>query len=94
MIGYLIEYLATRLGLQVSVVQVSLTSDSSGQVQVLLHDCGSVGVDGAKVGVLEDTYKVCFGGFLEGEEGLRLESEVGIDVGGDASDESLEGSSG
>jgi len=48
-------------------------------------------VDGAEVGVFEETDHVGLGGFLEGEDGGRLESKVVLEVSGDISDESLEG---
>ena len=40
------------------------------------HDSDSSGVDGAKVGVLEKTDQVSLGGFLEGEDGRALESDI------------------
>ena len=69
----------------------SLASDSSGELHVLGHDGHSLGVDGAKVGVLEQAGKVSLGGFLEGEYGGRLESEVVLELRCDLTDESLEG---
>jgi hypothetical protein len=48
-------------------------------------------VDGSQVGVLEQTYQVGFGGFLQGEHGGGLESQVGLVLGCDFSNESLEG---
>ncbi len=60
-------------------------------MHVLGHDGNSLGVDGAEVGVFEETDHVGFGGLLEGEDGGRLESEVVLEVSGDVTDESLEG---
>jgi len=48
-------------------------------------------VDGAQVGVFEETDEVALGGFLEGEDSGGLESEVSFELLGDFSDESLEG---
>lgn len=93
-VGESVEDLITVLGLEISVVVESLTADSSGQLDVLLHDGHSVGVDGAQVGVLEETDEIHLSGFLDGQESLRLESELGVDTLADGSDESLEGSSG
>ncbi len=73
------------------MASVSLSSDSSGQLHVLGHDGDSLGVDGAEVGVLEESDHVSLGGLLESEDGGRLESEVGLVVIGDLSHESLEG---
>jgi len=69
---------------------VSLTSDSSGELHVLGHDGDSLGVDGAQVGVLEETNHVSLGGFLESKDGRGLESEVVLELRSDFSDESLE----
>ena len=69
----------------------SLTTDSAGELHVLGHDGDSLGVDGAEVGVLEETDHVGFGGLLEGEHGGGLESEVVLELRGNLSDESLEG---
>ena len=54
------------------------------------HDSYSFGVDCAEVGVFEKTNHVSLSGFLESEDGRRLESEVILEVVGDFSDESLE----
>ena len=59
-------------------------------MDILGHDGNSLGVDGAKVGVLEETDEVSFRGFLEGHDSRRLESEVVVESTGNFSDESLE----
>ena len=48
------------LWLEVSVVDVSVSTDSSCEVHVLLLHGDALGMDGAKVGVLEDSYDVGF----------------------------------
>ena len=51
-------------------------------------------MDGAEVGVLEERDEVCLGGFLEGDDGRALESnlsKVVLEVLGDLADEALEG---
>lgn len=68
----------------------SLATDSSCQLNVLWHDGDTLGVDGAQVGVFEEADKVGFGGFLEGGDGRRLESKVGLEVLGNLTDETLE----
>ena len=47
-------------------------------------------MDGAKVGVFEETDEVGLGGFLEGKEGGGLESDISLAVVGDVLDDSLE----
>ena len=68
----------------------SLTSDSSGELHILWHDGNSLGVDGAEVGVLEESNHVGLSSLLKGKDGGGLESKVGLEVGSDFSDESLE----
>ena len=69
----------------------SLTTDSAGELHVLGHDGHTLGVDGAEVGVLEESDHVGLSSLLEGEDGGGLESEVVLELGGDLTDESLEG---
>lgn len=59
-------------------------------MHVLWHDGNSLGVDGAEVGVLEESNHVGLSSLLEGEHGGGLESEVSLEVRSDFSDESLE----
>ena len=60
-------------------------------MHVLGHDGDALGVDGAEVGVLEETDHVCLSGLLESEDGGRLESQVVLELGSDLTDKSLEG---
>jgi histone H3 len=60
-------------------------------LEILGHDGDSLGVDGAQVGVFEESDEVGFGGFLEGHDGGALESQVSLEFLGDFSDQSLEG---
>ena len=69
----------------------AFTTDAAGELDVLWHDGDALGVDGAKVGVFEETDEVGLGGFLEGENSGALETEVVLELGGDLTDESLEG---
>lgn len=48
-------------------------------------------MDGGQVGVLEEGYKVSLGGFLESTNSGRLETEIGLEVLGNLTDETLEG---
>ena len=49
-----------RMFLVFVVTLRSLSSDSSGQLDVFRHDGYSSGVDGTEVGVLEQPHQVCF----------------------------------
>ena len=55
------------------------------------HDGDALGVDGAQVGVLEQTDDVGLSGLLKGEDGGGLEAEVALEVLGDLTNEALEG---
>ena len=69
----------------------SLSTDSSGQLDVLWHDGDTLSVDGTQVGVLEQSNEVSLAGLLESHHGGALESEVSLEVLSDLTDQSLEG---
>ena len=68
---------------------VAFAPDSSGELDVLGHDGDSLGVDGAQVGVLEQTDQIGFGSFLQCEHCRRLEAEVRLEVLRDFTNEAL-----
>ena len=68
----------------------ALTADAAGELHVLRHDGDTLGVDGAQVGVFEEADEVGFGGFLERKDRGGLESQVGLEILGDFTDEALE----
>ena len=47
-------------------------------------------MDGAQVGVLKEGDEVSLNGFLEGTDGRGLEAEIGLEVLGDLTDQTLE----
>ena len=69
----------------------TLSTDAAGQLDVLGHDGDTLGVDGAQVGVLEQTNQVGLAGLLEGHDGRALEPQVSLEVLGDLTDQTLEG---
>jgi histone H3 len=69
----------------------SLTTDTSGELDVLGHDGNTLGMDGAQVGVLEESNKVSLSSLLKSKDGRTLESKVSLEVLGDFTDKSLEG---
>ena len=69
----------------------TFTADTAGELDVLGHDGHALGVDGAQVGVLEQTNQVSLASLLEGHDGRALEAQVGLEVLGDFTDETLEG---
>jgi len=68
----------------------ALTADAAGKLDVLRHDRHALGVDGAQVGVLEETNKVRLGRLLQSHDRRRLEPQVSFEVLGDLADEALE----
>ena len=69
----------------------ALTTDAAGKVDVLGHDGDTLGVDGAQVGVLEQTDDVGLSSLLKSEDGGGLEAEIALEVLGDFANEALEG---
>ena len=69
----------------------TLTTDTAGKLDVLGHDGHTLGVDGAQVGVLEETDQVSLAGLLESHDGGGLETQVSLEVLGDFTDQALEG---
>ena len=68
----------------------TLTADTAGKLDILGHDGNTLGVDGAQVGVLEQTNEVSLRGLLEGHDGGGLETEVSLEVLGDLTHKTLE----
>ena len=69
----------------------TLTTDAAGKLDVLGHDGDTLGVDGAQVGVLEETNEVSLRGLLESHDSRGLEPQVSLEVLGDLSHQTLEG---
>ena len=88
-VGELVEASVILVTL-VSVVHVVVTSDPSGQQHVVLHESHSLCVEGTQIRVFEDSREVRFGGLLQSDESLGLETEIMVDVVADGADESLE----
>ncbi len=68
----------------------AFTTDAAGKLDILGHDGDSLGVDGAQVGVFEKTHQVSLTGLLKGHHGGALETQVGLEVLGNFSDQALE----
>jgi histone H3 len=69
----------------------ALATETTGQLDVLGLDGDTLGVDGTQVGVLEQGDKVGLNGLLESTDGGGLEAEIGLEVLGDLTDQTLEG---
>ena len=68
----------------------TFSTDAASQLDVLGHDGDTLGVDGAQVGVFEETYKVGFASLLQGEDSGALETEISLEILSDFTDETLE----
>jgi|SRR3954447_6937129 hypothetical protein len=69
----------------------ALATETAGQLDVLGLDGDTLGVDGAEVGVLEEGDQVSLNGLLESTNGGGLEAEVGLEVLGNLTNQTLEG---
>lgn len=69
----------------------ALTTEATGELDVLGLDGDTLGVDGAQVGVLKEGDEVSLNGLLESTDGGGLEAEIRLEVLGDLTDETLEG---
>ena len=69
----------------------TFSTDTAGQLDVLWHDGYTLGMDGAQVGVLEESHQVSFACFLKGHDGRTLETQIGLEVLSDFTHQTLEG---
>jgi hypothetical protein len=68
-----------------------LTTNTSGELDILSHDGHTLSVDGCEVGILEQSNQVSLGSLLESEDSARLEAEISLEVLSNLTDETLEG---
>jgi len=68
----------------------TLATETAGKLDILGLDSDTLGVDSAKVGVLEQRDKVCLNGLLESTDGRRLESKIRLEVLSNLTNETLE----
>ena len=68
----------------------ALSTNAAGQLDILGHDCHSLGVNGAQIGVLEQTNKISFAGLLQSHNSRTLEAEIGLEILSDLSHKALE----
>ena len=69
----------------------ALSTDTASELDVLRHDGDALGVDGAKVRVLEQTDQISLAGLLQCHDGRALEAQVGLEVLSDLAHQTLEG---
>ena len=67
-----------------------LSADPAGELDVLGHYGDPLGVNGAEVGVLEQTDKIRLGSLLQGSDSSALEAKVRLEILCDLPDQALE----
>lgn len=68
----------------------TLTTDATSQLDVLGHDCHTLSVDSAQVGVFKQTNQVRLTGLLQRHNGRALETQVSLEILGNLTDQTLE----
>jgi len=69
----------------------TLSTDTTGELNVLRHDCDTLGVNGTQVGILEQSNKISLRGLLESQHGTALESKIALEILGNFTNQTLEG---
>uniref|UniRef100_A0A8C1JU95 Core Histone H2A/H2B/H3 domain-containing protein n=1 Tax=Cyprinus carpio TaxID=7962 RepID=A0A8C1JU95_CYPCA len=77
------------LGCDAAAGLSALSADAARQLDVFGHDGDSLGVDGAQVGVLEQTDQISLAGLLQGHDGGALEAQVRLEILSDLSSTEL-----
>jgi hypothetical protein len=65
-------------------------TDTASELNILGHDCHTLGVDCTQVGILEKTDQVRLSSLLEGEDSSRLETKVRFEVLSNLANKALE----
>ncbi|KAF4373900.1 hypothetical protein F8388_007806 [Cannabis sativa] len=68
----------------------SLASNPTSQLNILRHDRNPLGVNGAQIGVFEQTHQVSLCSLLKSRHSTRLESKIGLEILSDFPNQSLE----
>ena len=57
-----------------------LSTDAASELDILRHDGNTLGVDGSQVGILKQANQVGLGSLLEGQDGRGLETQIGLEI--------------
>jgi len=68
----------------------TLSADTASKLDILWHNSDTLGVNGAQIGVLEQTHQISLAGLLESSNGSRLEPQIGFEVLSNFSHKTLE----
>ena len=69
----------------------ALSTNAASKLNILRHDGNALSMDGAQVGVLEQSNQVSLSSFLESQDSRSLEAEISLEVLSDLADKALEG---
>jgi len=69
----------------------TLSADTASKLDILWHNSDTLGVNGAQIGVLEESNQISLTGLLESTNGSRLEPQVSFEVLSNFSHKTLEG---
>jgi len=69
----------------------TLSADTASKLDILWHNSDTLGVNGAQIGVLEESDQISLTGLLESTNGSRLEPQVSFEVLSNFSHKTLEG---
>jgi hypothetical protein len=70
----------------------ALTTDATGELNILGHDCHTLSVDRAQVGVFEQSNEISLSSFLKSKHGSGLKAKIRLEILGNFTDKTLEGS--
>ena len=68
------------------------TANTTRKLDILGHDCHTLGVDGTQVCIFKETDEVGLRSFLQGQDSSGLETEIRLEILGDLTNQTLEGS--
>ena len=68
----------------------AFATDAACQLNILGHDCDTLCMDRAEVGILKQSNQVCFTGFLQGQDSGRLKTKIRLEVLSDFTHKALE----
>jgi hypothetical protein len=68
----------------------ALAANTTRELNILGHDCYTLGMNGAQVCVFKQANKVCFGSLLKGKDSSTLETQVRLEVLGNFTNQTLE----
>jgi len=69
----------------------TLSADTASKLDILWHNSDTLGVNGAQIGVLEESDQISLTGLLESTNGSRLEPQISFEVLSNFSHKTLEG---